>query len=292
MSDSRNFSHCRRLYAAPSFCLAVVLNYLYAQRHGYEFTFYSFEWNATTAARQQVSPPESPAACFHSRSHKARHAAWCKVLVCWMRASEQLIAAPPSTQRVSEHSAGLVSEPWTIYVDTDAIFRDRSKGFLEYLAEADRNVRVGPPLNRAEVAFFTNRPWDADRPNTVTFLFRRGLPAAEFFRFWWADAPVAGEAWEQSSLWKWYPSERWTSTVSLVDSEQFCGSEDTPGQWIRHYCGVIDVEKEAARLAWLEADLMAAGIDANAYAVAAREVSLRHHVSLDVLAADARVSAA
>jgi hypothetical protein len=111
MSDSRNFSRCQDFSTAPSFCFAVVLNFLFAQRHGYGYTFYSYVWNSSAAAVLDVPAPSSPDACFHSPSSKARHAAWCKVLVCWVRASAERV----SPEAFNDHLAiGPASEPWTI----------------------------------------------------------------------------------------------------------------------------------------------------------------------------------
>jgi hypothetical protein len=81
MSDSREIG--RSFKDASFLTLSVVLNYIYAKRHGYELRFYTM-------------PPRDGAPCAHPTLKEERGASWCKLLAVW----HAIASAPVSTARV------------------------------------------------------------------------------------------------------------------------------------------------------------------------------------------------
>lgn len=284
MSDNRGLaatcSGVVRMEDAPYHCLAATINFIYAQRHGYSFTYFSLAWDASEAATIGVKlPPRSPAVgCYHAGTGRFRHSSWCKLLACWMAATR----AGASVKR---------APPWVMFVDSDAAFHDHSKSIDDFVAaQRSRRSVSGPPLKDALVGFFFNKPWlrGDTAPCAGVFMFHPGTDAAQFFRYWWG-APDHGKSvahpWEQDSLWSLFDGKEWRSHVAVL-AEPTMGMKGPPADaWVSHYTAVHGpVAKDAFVSDGLRSTLHALGIDDAAFRARLRE-AVRCEVKLDVLRA-------
>jgi hypothetical protein len=288
MADTRALSRTYTIRNAPYAAIAAVLNFRYAKRQGYAFSYYLMDWDADSAERLGFKPSANPddaplahPACYHAASCTQRHAAWSKILACWIAARDKTSDADPLA--------------WTLYLDSDAVVNDQGQSVSDFLAEQrHRKMLSGPQVDRTVIAFANDLPYSPGMPNSGTFLFHGGLAAAEVFAHWWqAPAPAFAteRPWEQGSLWTWFNSTTWGPRVTVMDTAPFMDVERVPegggGLWLRHYAGG---HIEGIRRENLLADLIALGIFEKEFHALLGEIVDQHVVRVDVLDADARVT--
>ena len=155
--------------------LAVAVNYMYAQRWGYDFRFYQIALNETAAAAHGANVAALPrnhdhkhsGACYHVGQRELRSAPWCKLLPSWLAARE-------------------ARDGWAVYLDSDIIFLDDNRS-LEYVLDDPAHHRLtwGAPLANTTIGFIANLPWMSLFPVSCMFWFRPGERAARYMQYWW-----------------------------------------------------------------------------------------------------------
>ena len=177
MSDNRplqdNFADIRAVNGYHS--LAVAVNFLYAQKWGYDFKFYQIALNETAAGALGANVNSLPrnhdhkhsGACYHVGQQALRSAPWCKLLPSWLVAREPRNA-------------------WAVYLDSDIIFLDDNRS-LEYVLDNPSHHKLtwGAPLANTTIGFIANLPWMALYPVSCMYWFRPGERASRFMQFWW-----------------------------------------------------------------------------------------------------------
>lgn len=279
MSDNRALSLEHPSNTADAPAISAVINFKYAQRHGYGFTFFVMEWDGDTAERLGLVESHKEAglpACYHASSQAFRHASWSKILACWTASSA---------------STSIDDSRWAVYLDSDCVVSNHSTSVDAFVAEQRTHSMVsGPPIDSAVAAFANDLPYKRGMPNAGTFLFRPGPAASAFFTHWW-NAPDLGfglkRTWEQKSLSTWFNTSEWVTRVTVMDTAPFMDFSYTGDMWLRHYIGSFN---PARRMKRLRADLQTLGIDEAEFASLLREVIEKHTVRINVLEADARVS--
>ena len=280
MADNRplvdNFRRIRALNEYPS--LAAVANYLYAQRHGCEFTYYLIKLNKSTAiargatfeplGRHAHNPKMWPA-CYHPGLKQPRASSWCKLLPSWLAAQ-----------------GAASSETWAMFLDSDAFLVDHERSIANFSGDPLASpVSWGATLATSTLAFTSNKPWSEFFPVAGIYWFRPGRDATRLFARWWdvADPSHAfAHGYEQESLWMWMGEE--AASISVVDVPTM---EDADGQWVRHFTSNEDEreEKMISRLAGL-------GVTNITFAALVSTLRAKHVVELDALGVAEQMEAA
>ena len=252
---------------APYSSLAAVINWHYARRHGYDFTYYLL--NASYASAPGVGPAaeERAVACRHPITGAQRAPSWCKLLAAWREASR---SSPQ--QRGADRALGL-------FLDSDCIVSDKTLSIAAFVDSPSRDKLAArsPSKPAAAVGVFTHHWTPEQLPNAGVFWFRMGPAAAAFFRAWWdSDDPGHDRVhpWEQPSL------ERLLSPGVGPFAQSVALSSDptmfhSDGQWIRHFTRL----DSASRVPRLHEKLAKLGLNsADAFRSAVEEITLGGHV--------------
>jgi hypothetical protein len=283
MADNRAPSIHDHITNATYPILSAVVNLLYARRHGYNFTYFVYEWNHTAADLAHLHPPAPPAACYHYGTGLFRHGTWCKILACWhsLRSVGRLSWSPFAAYR--NESANAI--PWFVYLDSDVVVRDHDMSFAEWVSKSPPSIS-GPSIRDALISFANDRPYPTSNDaNAGTFFFHPDAPGsiatAAFFRHWW-EAPDGGKAMarfhEQDSLRSFYRTPEWTPKIGVLNNEIWM-HRDLAGQWLRHFTDVHEPDRPAV----FQRELGALGVTPDAFRGLIQDLIKGHVVSIDVL---------
>ena len=246
----------------PSYhVLSAAINFVYAERHGYEFRYYQVDPLNLTAVERLPGGPEAiqrydlwiassqylesdkdAAAVFHPALGAVRAAPYLKLLPSYAIAAEQ------------KHDVA-------VFLDTDVVIRAANHTFERFYELYQDKVGWGKQqLRGADVAFYADLPWSGpDKPISCFWLFKpRSNPGfAERFFLAWHDGlgnDLNHKSWqyEQSVLWQLAP--RFSEHLSVVNAPQY--GDGGPDSFIAHY--TADLRRKRAEL--LKAHLSDYGI--------------------------------
>lgn len=211
-----------------------VINYLYAKKHGYDFTFYVpfLNWASVTKEhpstkdvdRLKSGQPKNIPCCWHSGLRQLRSAPWAKILATW-DALHFII----NTHKSSE-------ETTLLYIDSDAYVKNHSLSLEEFVeTRAPPKVIWGSlPKQTHSLFFLNNEPWHKMRPCSGIFVMRAGLTLRRFIKAWWDyDLPSSNfkDWYEQDALWDLQDLNDSSQSFAVVDESGFM---PYPSNWIRH----------------------------------------------------------
>lgn len=198
--------------SASSLQLIAAINLQYAKEHNYKFVRFTYAEDHCMANLK--SQPVT------------RHPSWCKLL---------------AIQHVAKQSPG---HGFVLWLDSDAVVSDHTRDFASFLQTAgfeDGGGKKVDPVEAArlkkEAAFFAfrNDPW-GPLPCAGVQAWRLPLPA-KFLAQWWATEtkPDWHDNWEQTALWKIYPT--WKQSIGIFDVTAFPNKKcefSSESQYIRH----------------------------------------------------------
>lgn len=270
---------------APYSSLAAVINWRYARRHGYDFTYYVL--NASYAPEPGVETVEDRAvACRHPITGARRAPSWCKLLAAWREASRP--TPPVSTDACPEEKTNRgacsplqqeTDRALGLFLDSDCIVSDQTLGIATFVDSSSRQKLAArsPSKPAATVGVFTHHWTPEQLPNAGVFWFRVGPAAAAFFQAWWdSNDPSHDRAhpWEQPSLERLLSPGvgPYAQSVALSSDPTMFHSD---GQWIRHFTRL----DSNSRLPRLHEKLAELGLNsADAFRSAVEEIIMGGHV--------------
>jgi len=116
---------------------------------------------------------------------------------------------------------------YVVYIDSDCIFKDFTQTLESYITRESEK----------DCIFFTNRPYNLDKPCAGFYCCKVTPAAKHLFVLWYSISNPATDrmhAWEQDTLWVIMDH----FNMGLIDSPWF---EESEGQFLRH---VASLEKE------------------------------------------------
>jgi hypothetical protein len=303
--------------------LSAVINFLYADLHGYNFSYImpSFNTTAVPAARARLlarhhggaagaangsaapgcpggarappAPPDSAllAAAANVPPGKDTVTAWHPALGHLRAASWAKLPALWAALRDLE-AEGPGAE--ALFLDSDAFVARQHVDFSEEMRSTVRGRLLwGNDAATTALVFYTNAPYNQNVPCAGAFLLRGGRDARGALRAWWdTSAHPAAHAYEQDALW---------SLMHRAD-----GSACPHPHFSRAAAAVLDVKEfredgvpyaesqwlhhstewwGGGRRAVMRARLSELGVGADEFDALVRRVEATHKVSVDTVAA-------
>eukprot|EP00038_Savillea_parva_P013926 m.213357 g.213357 ORF g.213357 m.213357 type:complete len:340 (-) comp26535_c0_seq1:225-1244(-) len=250
------------LARADTNTLAAVLNYLYAQRHGYGFRYYHL------ALRDSVAQPRAhnldtdakAQHCQHAHFGWKRAAPWCKLLGLYDAASmtptptvTQTTAMTPSSPGGASDTSGAAASSlpgvtaattlWAhkfLYLDSDAAVVNQSASIDDALA----SVTITPETARTHGVILSgsNYPWVTHKGTSGTLLITPSTVSRYILLHWWNSRDYnhmafrhtfEQVAWE--ALWEWDHKQLGKQgLLGVVDWKAFRAAPSGPPPFLRH----------------------------------------------------------
>lgn len=193
MSDNRILSN--NFNTSNYNSLAACINYEYCIKKNYDFIYY----------RPYLNDKDNIILnnCIDPNTKLTRHCAWAKVLSAKLALGQDY--------------------DYTVYIDSDCIFKDFNKTIESLIKQYDNNI-----------IFLNDNPSNPDKPNSGFFICKNCSESLKFINDWYnVNIPDKNikHSWDQAGLWTIYQKYN----IAIVNDLMLVEKE---GQFIRHICHI------------------------------------------------------